>query len=254
MKKPSPFSLHDRQILVAGASSGIGLSICEAIVAAGGKIIGIARREEYLNKMVENLGRENALCIPADLTIDAQIENVVEQIPDINGLVYAAGISKLLPLKFIKRENLEEVMNINYFSMVVLLTQLVKRKKIIKNADSSIVLISSVAQQVGTKFSLLYTGSKGAMTAASRVMANELSSLKIRVNTIEPGMVQTDMTTEMESILSSETLEADKRKYPLGSGSPDDVANAAVYLLSNASRWMTGQTLTIDGGRYKLID
>src|SRR5690606_30013115 len=146
------------------------------------------------------------------------------------------------------------IMNINYFSMVLLLAQVARQKKLKKNIYSSIVLISSVAQQIGTKSSLSYTGSKGAMSAAGRVIANELSLQKIRVNTIEPGMVQTAMASEMEDILSSEALEKDRKQYPLGYGTPEDVANAAIFLLSDASRWMTGQSLTIDGGRYKLLD
>ncbi len=254
MEVNSPFSLEGKTILVTGASSGIGLSICRAIVAGGGKVIGVARREDRLKEMVNELGDTCASYLSADLSQDADIVNIVTHIPEINGLVYAAGISKLTPLKFVKRESLEEVMNINYFSMVLLISQIIREKKIKKGVYSSIVLISSVAQQIGTKSSLLYTGSKGAMSAASRVIANELSSLKIRVNTVEPGMVQTAMASEMEDLLSREVVEKDVKQYPLGYGKPEDVANATVFLLADASKWMTGQSLTLDGGRYKLID
>lgn len=254
MTERTPFSLQGKHILVTGASSGIGLTICKSIVASGGKVTGTARRADLLGEMVKELGEDNASFVEADLASDAGIEKVVAGITEINGLVYAAGISKLSPLKFIKRQSLEEVMNINYFSMVLLLAQLTRQKKLKKNDNSSIVLISSVAQQVGTKSSLLYTGSKGAMSAASRVIANELSSQKIRVNTIEPGMVQTAMASEMEDMLSTETVERDRWQYPLGYGTPQDVANAAVFLLSDASKWMTGRSLTLDGGRYRLLD
>lgn len=250
----SPFSLQDKHILVTGASSGIGLAICKSIVAAGGKVTGVARRTDLLRKMVLELGEENAFLIEADLADDTGIEKVAAMMPEVNGFVYAAGISKMTPLKFIKRDSLEEVMNINYFSMVLLLAQLIRHKKIKRNAHSSVVLISSVAQQIGTKSSILYTGSKGAMSAAGRAIANELSSQKIRVNTIEPGMVQTAMASEMEDVISAEAVEKDKAKYPLGYGMPDDVANTAVFLLSDASKWMTGRSLTLDGGRYSLLD
>ena len=254
MAERTPFSLQDKHILVTGASSGIGLSICKSIVAAGGKVTGTARRADLLAEMVKELGEDRASFIDADLASDAGIDKVAAGITEINGFVYAAGISKLSPLKFIKRQSLEEVMNINYFSMVLLLAQLTRQKKLKKNDNSSIVLISSVAQQVGTKSSLLYTESKGAMSAASRVLANELSSQKIRVNTIEPGMVQTAMASEMEDLLSPETVERDRQQYPLGYGTSQDVANAAVFLLSDASKWMTGRSLTLDGGRYRLLD
>ncbi len=254
MTEKTAFSLEGKLVLVTGASSGIGLHICKLVVASGGKVIGVARREDRLSEMVKELGEANASFISTDLSTDAGIEKIIAGIPEINGLVYAAGISKLSPLKFIKRQSLEEVMNINYFSMVLLLAQITRHKKLKKNAYSSVVLISSVAQQIGTKSSLLYTGSKGAMSAASRVIANELSSQKIRVNTIEPGMVQTAMASEMEDMLSSEAVEKDRKQYPLGYGTPEDVANAAIFLLSDASKWMTGQSLTLDGGRYTLLD
>ncbi|HRO48270.1 SDR family oxidoreductase [Agriterribacter sp.] len=254
MEYKSPFSLEGKNILVTGASSGIGLNICKAVVASGGKVIGVARREGMLQEMTNELGFDKASYIHADLALDEGIAKVVDAMPEVNGVVCAAGIAKMLPLKFIKRQALEEILNINYFSIVLLLSQIVRQKKIRKNDNSSIVLISSVAQQIGTKSSLLYTGSKAALSAAGRVIANELSSQKIRVNSIEPGMVQTAMASEMEDVVSRESIDKDKEKYPLGYGTAADVANATVFLLAEASKWMTGQSLTLDGGRYKLID
>ena len=254
MEYKSPFSLEGKTVLVTGASSGIGLCICKSVVASGGKVIGIARREAKLEEMTNELGHDKASYIHADLAQDEGIAKVVNAMPEVNGIVCAAGIAKMAPLKFIKRQALEEILNINYFSIVLLLSQIVRQKKIRKNDNSSIVLISSVAQQIGTKSSLLYTGSKGALSAAGRVIANELSSQKIRVNSIEPGMVQTAMASEMEDVLSRELIEKDMEQYPLGYGTVEDVANATVFLLAEASKWMTGQSLTLDGGRYKLID
>ncbi|MBW7891155.1 MAG: SDR family oxidoreductase [Chitinophagaceae bacterium] len=250
----SSFRLDGKHILVTGASSGIGLSICRAIIDAGGRVTGTARRQQQLSEMVRASGEGKASSIQADLADDTGIKKIASEVEEVDGVVYAAGVSKLTPLKFVKRQDLTEVMNINYFAMVLLLSQLLKNKKIKKNNDSSIVLISSVAQQIGTKSSLIYTGSKGAMSSAARVIANELAPQRIRVNTIEPGMVRTDMTAEMENILSTETIEKDRLKYPLGYGAPEDVANGAIFLLSDASRWMTGRSLTMDGGRYSLLD
>ncbi|HRN54805.1 MAG TPA: SDR family NAD(P)-dependent oxidoreductase, partial [Agriterribacter sp.] len=146
MIEKTAFSLQGRLVLVTGASSGIGLAICRSVVGSGGKVIGVARREDRLNEMVKELGEANASFINADLSADAGIEKVIAGVPEIDGLVYAAGISKLSPLKFIKRQMLEEVMNVNYFSMVLLLAGITRYKKLKRNTGSSVVLISSIAQ------------------------------------------------------------------------------------------------------------
>lgn len=253
MDQNSPFSLTGKTIVVAGASSGIGLSICRGVVAAGGKVIGLARREDKLSDMVTELGRDNASFIRADLSKDEDIENAVAALPEINGYVHATGIIKWAPLKFIKRQALEEMMNVNYYSMVLMLAEIMRKKKLKKQANSSIVLISSISSIVGSKSNLLYTGSKGAMSAAGRVIASECAAQKIRVNSVEPGMVHTDMASEVEELLSKETVEKDIASYPFGYGTPEDVANASVFLLSDASKWITGQSLILDGGWLNLV-
>ncbi|MBX3256044.1 MAG: SDR family oxidoreductase [Chitinophagaceae bacterium] len=253
MDQSSPFSLAGKTIVVAGASSGIGLSICRSVVAANGKVIGLARREDRLQAMVDELGPESASCIKADLSKDEDIENAVARLPEINGYVHAAGIIKWGPLKFIKRQALEEIMNVNYYSMVLTLAEMTRKKKIKKQVYSSVVVISSVSALVGSKSNLLYTGSKGAMSAAARVIASEYAAQKIRVNAVEPAMVHTDMASEAEALLSREAVEKDMQSYPFGYGTPEDVANATVFLLSDASRWITGQSLVLDGGWLNLV-
>ncbi|MBX2921245.1 MAG: SDR family oxidoreductase [Chitinophagaceae bacterium] len=253
MDQSSPFSLSGKIFVVAGASSGIGLAICHSIVKAGGKVIGLARREERLQAMVNELGKENASYIKADLSKDEDITHVVDQIPEVNGYVHATGIIKLSPLKFLKRETLEEIMNVNYFSMVLTLAEMTKKKKIKKQAYSSIVLISSINALVGSKSNLMYAGSKGAMSSASRVIANELAGQKIRVNTIKPAMVDTDLASDVQDLLSKETIDKDKESYPFGYGTPEDVANTTVFLLSDASKWITGQSFILDGGWLNLV-
>ncbi|MGN6492915.1 MAG: SDR family NAD(P)-dependent oxidoreductase [Agriterribacter sp.] len=253
MDQHSPFSLAGKIFVVAGASSGIGLSICRSIVAAGGKVIGLARREDKLQEMVDELGKDNASYIKADLSADEDIERAVAALPEINGYVHATGIIRWGPLKFIKRQALEEIMNVNYYSMVLMLAEITRKKKLKKHAFSSVVAISSVSAVIGSKSNLLYTGSKGAMSAAARVIANEFASQKIRVNSIEPGMVQTDMASEAEELLSKEAVEKDIASYPFGYGKPEDVANATVFLLSDASKWITGQSLVLDGGWLNLV-
>lgn len=249
----NPFSLENKTIVVAGASSGIGLSIARAIVQCGGKVIGLARREEKLREMVAELGETNASFIKADLTKDGDIQHAVSLLPDIDGYVHAAGILSYHPLKFIKREVLDEVMNANYYSAVLTLSELVKRKKIKRNQYASIVLISSISNQVGSKSLLAYSSSKGAMSAAARVIASELAVQKIRVNTLEPAMVKTDIATQATEVLSEEAVEKDAAAYPFGYGLPEDVAHCTVFLLSGASKWITAQTLTLDGGWRTIV-
>ncbi len=249
----NPFSLENKTVVVAGASSGIGLSIAKAIVQCGGKVIGLARREEKLREMVAELGEENASYIKADLTKDEDIQQAVHMLPEINGYVHAAGILSYQPLKFIKRELLDEVMNANYYSAVLTLSELIKRKKIRRNLYSSIVLISSISNQVGSKSLLAYSSSKGAMSAAARVIASELAIQKIRVNTLEPAMVKTDIATQATEVHSAEAIEKDAASYPFGYGLPEDVAYCTVFLLSDASKWITAQTLTLDGGWRTIV-
>lgn len=248
----SPFGLSGKTIVVAGASSGIGLSICKAIVQSGGHVIGLARREDKLQEMVKDLG-ENASYIKADLTIDEEIKAAVNRIPEINGYVHATGIGYNQPLKFTKREALEQVMNVNYYSAVLMMAELVKHKKIRRNAFSSIVLISSISNQIGSKSLLAYSGSKGAMSAAGRVAASELASQKIRVNILEPAMVKTEIATQIEEVHSAEAIEKDASSYPFGYGTPEDVAYTTVFLLSDASKWITAQTITLDGGWRTIV-
>ncbi len=247
------FGLENKTIVVAGASSGIGLSIARTIVQCGGKVIGLARREDKLKEMVAGLGEQNASYIKADLTKDEDIQQAVSKLPEIDGYVHAAGILSYHPLKFIKRQVLEEVMSANYYSAVLTLSELVKRKKIKRNQYSSIVLISSISNQVGSKSLLAYTSSKGALSAAGRVMASELAIQKIRVNTLEPAMIKTDIAEQATAVLSEEAIEKDLASYPFGYGQPEDVAHCAVFLLSDASRWITAQTLTLDGGWRTIV-
>ncbi len=249
----NPFALEGKTIVVAGASSGIGLSTCRAIVEAGGKVVGLARREDKLREMAASLGTEKASWIKVDLTKDENIQQAVADLPEIDGYVHATGIGWNQPIKFLKRQSLEEIMNVNYYSAVLMLSELVKRKKIKRNQYSSVVLISSISNQVGAKSLLGYSSSKGALSAAGRVAASELASQKIKVNILEPAMVKTEIAAQAEEIHSSDAIEKDASSYPFGYGTPEDVALTTVFLLSEASRWITAQTITLDGGWRTII-
>lgn len=165
-------------------------------------------------------------------------------------MVNCAGLTIPKPFKFLQEEDIQEVMTINFNAPLLLTQLLVKKKKLQKAA--SIVFISSIS---GIKVSYIgnsiYSASKGAINGFCKGLALELAPQQIRVNTVIPGMVETNIVSGGE--VTQEQMEADKQKYPLKRyGKPEEVAYAVVYLLSDASSWVTGSNLLIDGG-YTLL-
>ena len=132
----------------------------------------------------------------------------------------------------------------NYFSQLILIQMLLKKKLI--NRGASIVFISSVSSIMGVQGTLLYASSKGAINSAVKVLASELAGQRIRVNAILPGIVRTEMLSGTN--ISEEQFTQQESLYPLGLGTPEDVGNAVLYHLSDASRWLTGQCMVLDGG------
>lgn len=245
------FDLSNKTFLVTGASSGIGYSTCLAIDSMGGNVIAIGRNEANLKTLLSELKGKNNSYLVLDLNQKENVEILVQNIPQIDGIVHSAGIVELAPLKFYNLELMDKIRWINYDFIVLLISQIVKKKKI--NKPGSIVLVSSIAGLFGMKGNGIYAGTKAALIGISKVLANELSLMKINVNCVAPGMVKTKITEESIEKLSKETIELDEKKYPLGYGYPEDVANSIVFLLSPASKWITGQTLVLDGGRTSTI-
>lgn len=244
----TPFTLEGKTFLVTGASSGIGLTTCLMINSLGGSFIGVARREAELQKLLSKANPDlNNHVIAADLTKDEDVEKVASSIAVVNGVVHSAGVVNLAPLKFYKRSLMDEMRIINYDAILYLMNGITKKKKLAKN--SSVVLVSSIAGLFGMRGNGIYAGTKGALIAITKVWANELALQGTRVNCVAPGMVRTDITQKTINELSAEVVAEDEKKYPLGYGDPEDVAAAITFLLSPASKWITGQTLITDGGR-----
>ena len=246
----NPFSLENKTILVTGASSGIGKAIAIECSKMGAKVVITGRNEQRLQETYEQLEGAQPAYIVANLTKKEDIETLVSQINSLNGLVNCAGLTIPKPFKFLQEEDIQEVMTVN-FNAPLLLTQLLVKKKKLQKA-SSIVFISSIS---GTKVSYIagsiYSASKGAINGICKGLALELAPQQIRVNTVVPGMVETNIVSGGE--VTQEQLEADKKKYPLKRyGKPEEVACAVIYLLSDASSWVTGSNLLIDGG-YTLL-
>lgn len=241
----TPFDLTGKTILVTGASSGIGRQTCISIANMGGTIIASGRNEERLKETITMLMEDNHKTMKADLTKISEIEELVNDLDRINGVVHCAGVGKLLPMKFYTKEYLREFNEINYEAPVLLTKTLHKKKKMLNN--SSIIFIASIISQVGKIGQGLYAGTKGALVAITRVLALESAAKNIRVNCISPGLVKTPLVDNLHLTFKKEIQEAIKL-HPLGLGIPEDVANACVYLLSDGSRWITGTNLIIDGG------
>lgn len=243
----NPYSLEGKTILVTGASSGIGQATAFECSKLGAKVILTARNQQRLMSVFENLEGDGHQLIFADLSNDDDINNLVEQLPKLDGCSYNAGIVMTKPLPFYKKEDVLKMFQTNTFSAVFTIQQLVKKKKMNKN--SSVVITTSAGGVYGyTPGNGIYDMTKSALHSFMQTVAIELAQKGIRCNSVNPAMVNTHMA-ELEAI-SQEQIELDKKKYPLGRyGEARDIALAIVYLLSDASSWVTGTAFKIDGGR-----
>ena len=241
----NPFTLKGKTILVTGASSGIGQATAVECAQMGAEVVITGRDTERLQATADLVGNLKAQ-IAADLTNQEDVERLVAALPPLDGAVLCAGNSTTLPLQFGSREKFDEMFNVNFFAPVELLRLMYKKKVLQKGA--SVVLIASIG---GTHSFMpgngVYGASKAALNSLMKYAAREYASRKIRVNSICPGMVDTPLIHR--GTITEEQLAEDAKRYPLGRyGKPDDIANGVVYLLSDASSWLTGHDLVIDGG------
>lgn len=241
----NPFSLTGKTILVTGASSGIGRGIAIACSKMGASVIVNGRNEERLNETLLHMSRENNQKLVADLSNTGQISTMVASLPKLDGIVHCAGIGQRILCKQLQEKDIDEVTTANFKAPVLLQTEILKQKKI--NKESSIVFIASIAPESPSVGNAIYSASKGAIISYANCLAVELAPRKIRVNCISPAMVWTDLI--LKGGVTEDELRQDEQKYPLKRyGKPEDIANLAVYMLSDASSWMTGSNVKITGG------
>lgn len=239
-----PFSLVGKRILVTGASSGIGRQTAISCAQMGAQLVVTGRNPERLLATLHMLGGDGHIAVPADLTKPEDLSTLAAGTEPLHGVVHAAGISKLVPLRMLKHAHLEEMFAHNTFAPLLLTKELLAKRKI--QAGGSIIFISAVASHVGPLASSAYSASKGALLGAMRSLALEVIKQGIRVNCIAPGYVRTPMLDG----LANNGLNTDDyaRLAPLGIGEPEDVAHAAIFYLADASRWVTRNYFIVDGG------
>ena len=242
----NPYSLEGKIILITGASSGIGRAASIECSKLGATVIITARNEKRLQETLSLMEGEGHRYFVCDLAKTDNISVLVSQLPQIDGFISNAGINVMLPISFMNDDDVKSIFQVNTVSPMLLLKELVKKKKI--NKYASVVYTSSMAgigaAAVGNG---IYTASKGAISSFIKVAALELAPRKIRVNAVCPGMTETSMI--YDDSLNNEQLQKDMERYPLGRyGDPKDIAWAMIYLLSDASAWITGINLVIDGG------
>jgi len=242
----NPFTLEGKNILITGASSGIGRATAIECSKMGATVFITGRNEIRLKETYNLLNGHNHVQIIADLKLNQDIQDLVDKLPALDGCVNNAGVVKTLMTSFINSDSLNEVLQINAIAPILLTQLLIKKKKLQKN--SSIVFTSSVSGiNVAAIGNVLYSTSKGAINGFVKNAALDLASKSIRVNSVCPGMIHTSILDE--GVISEDQLLEDMKKYPLKRfGRPEEVAYAIIYLLSDASAWVTGTNLLIDGG------
>lgn len=242
----NPFSLSGKTILVTGASSGIGRGIAIACSKMGASVFVNGRNEERLNETLLQMSGENDnQKLVADLSNAGQISTMVASLPKLDGIVHCAGIGQRVLCKQLQEKDIDEVTTANFKAPVLLQTEILKQKKI--NKEASIVFIASIASESPSVGNAIYSASKGAIISYANCLAVELAPRKIRVNCISPAMVWTDLI--LKGGVTEDELRQDEQKYPLKRyGKPEDIANLAIYMLSDASTWMTGSNVKITGG------
>jgi len=242
----NPFSLEGKALLVTGASSNIGRQIAVKCSEMGAKVIATARNEERLKETLGKMAGDGHQIIQCDLSDIEQIPVLVEQLPELDGIVMCAAVFRTTPIRNNRRKYTEEIFNTNTFANIDLVQQLLKGKKI--KDGGSILFISSVAAYRPYAGNALYSATKGAINSFCQVLAIEQGGRKIRANCVSPGIIKSDMEVK-DWAVTKEELEKEESRFPLGFGHTEDIAYAAVYMMSDASRWVTGTNMIVDGGQ-----
>lgn len=243
--------LKDKTILVTGASSGIGRATAQVFSAQGARVIAIGRSKTRLAQTVEALHGDSHISFECELaepnSVERMFNEVCAAVGELDAVVHCAGIQKTLPLQALKETDFDQIFDTNVKS-AQFIAKSYRKKNRYNSQGSSLIYLSSVAAVCGEPAISTYSASKAALQGLTKSIASELARNNIRVNCIAPGVVKTEMAEQLFSQLTTDQYEVIKNKHMIGLGTPEDVANAALYLASELSRWVTGTTLYVDGG------
>lgn len=246
----NPFSLNNKVILITGASSGIGKQCAISCSKMGAIIILVARDENRLKSVMAELEGDNHIYFSIDVTeydkITYIVKKAVEKVGKIDGFIHSAGIELTKPLKVMTSNDYEKLFSVNVIAGFEFAKIITKKKY--SNEGLSLVFIASIMGVVANSALVGYCASKGALISGVRSLAIEFAQKNIRFNCISPGYIETEMMINAQNNLSKDEMVRIKEEFPLRLGVPEDVANACIYLLSHASRWVTGINLIVDGG------
>ena len=245
----NPLEMTGRRILVTGASSGIGRETAIILSRLGARIVLVARNRERLEETagkLEGTGHGIEVCDLSEYeNIPSWMRECAVRDGPIDGLVHSAGLHISMPVKAMSAADAERLWQTNVSASLWLAKAY--RQRGVNNSGGCLVFLASAAGLVGQAGHSAYSASKGAVMAMARSLAMEFIGDKIRVNCVAPGYVSS-MSAEFAGGATEEHLAAIKRMHPLGLGEPADVAYAVAYLLSPASKWVTGTVLVVDGG------
>lgn len=242
----NPFSLEERTVFITGASSGIGRATAAECAKMGATLVITGRNKERLNETLAALEGEGHTAFTADLSNTQEINDLVEKLPVLDGVVLNAGITASLTCQFITEDKLDSLMKVNTYAPILLSAALLRANKIAKGG--SVVFTASLGGYlISSPGEAMYSASKAAVIGYARTMAIELGRKNIRVNTVCPGVIETAIFDS--TVLTAEKVAEGAKQYPLRRyGKPCEVAWGIVYLLSGASSFVTGSNLVIDGG------
>lgn len=251
-KQYNPFSLEGKTIIVTGASSGIGAQCAIDCSRMGATVVLIGRNEDRLNLTLSEMKNPDKHCIISYDLVDFEdfsslVNQIVTNVGPVSGLVNCAGISTTMPLNLANKETLDHFFQTNVYSAYMLTKEVAKRGVIAKDG-LSVIFLSSVMGSVGEQGKSIYGMTKGALLSGARSLACELAKKRVRVNTVSPGCVITPINEDLPHITDPDKRKALEAQHLLGLGEVTDVSNACIYLLSDASRWVTGTNIFVDGG------